>query len=195
MFLININILKTKLAIVFSIFLSLLISLFVATWLLPVPTIVPVPRVNLNIVLDQSADQSLTLNNLFLGKGHYFNYDFYLPEYFYLIRISDNNKKVLFTGKVTYVSEFEMISTSRSKKTPISTSKPRRQLASEILLILPFYRTAKYFEILDEKNILKLTVDLDSFHLVLPKEVSHICGDGICEFKENFLSCYRDCVH
>ena len=104
----------------------------------------------------------------------------------------ESGDKVFFSGKVAKnkvsFPPYEILSENEEPTSSDITLAP----LSEITLFLPYFTRAKKIVFFDEKNVEKLKVDLDE--ITLPKDYTkRLCGNGICDFNENVLVCYKDC--
>ncbi|MBI2641767.1 hypothetical protein HYW87_04215, partial [Candidatus Roizmanbacteria bacterium] len=63
---------------------------------------------------------------------------------------------------------------------------------SELIVVLPYFITGDKVIFLDENKEEKLSFSLKD--LKLPEGYTKkLCGNGICDFNENILSCFNDC--
>ena len=153
---------------------------------------IPVSRAAIKVVLGQTQDYRLSLNTLAVENSYSSDYQLEIPFGYYNIKILGDDDTVFFSGKVNknlvrYPPD-EMEVESKQTTPPDLSVEP----LSKIVLFLPYYTRGKKIVFFDEKNVEKLQVDLHK--VTLPKDYAKkLCGNGVCDFSENFLSCYKDC--
>lgn len=178
-----------KLIIIGALFLSFIITSLTVRYLLPQPPSIPVSQVALQVKLRQSPDKHLTLTSLYLQETYPSDYKVKLKDNFYTVQQTTENGEVLFSGQFTNTSvKIFDVFPGKSPIPPISTNM------EEITLLLPYYLSARKIKFLDEANRLKLEVSINKSLLEPIKINRDLCGNGICDFNENFLTCYRDCL-
>lgn len=152
----------------------------------------PVSHAAVKVVLGQTTDYRLLLKTLAVENAYSSNYQLEIPHGHYNLKILGEADVVLFSGKVSkdlvrYPPD-EIGVESEQTAPPVLLAEP----LNEIVLFLPYYPRAKKIVFFDENNLQKLQIELKK--IKLPKDYSKkLCGNGICDFNENLLLCYKDC--
>ncbi len=184
---------KLKLAV--GIILSLVLTTISIAFFLPQTSSMPLNKLTLKIVLNQTSDFHLSLSAIDTEQTYSSDYQLNIPENFYLIKIFDSGNNILFSGKVSNV---DIIYPAEQFGPNISSSNGGGNFltnpSSQIVLYLPFYLVAKKIVFYDQVNNDKLDISLNK--LTIPNNyIKSLCGNGICDFNENIFSCPKDCLH
>ncbi|MBI4225719.1 hypothetical protein HY612_01260 [Candidatus Roizmanbacteria bacterium] len=152
----------------------------------------PVSHVAIRLVLDQTPDYRLSVKTLGVENAYFSDYKLDIPFGYYNIKILGNKNVAFFSGKVAKnkvsFPPYEIVPQDEGPSSSVTIIEPLGQIG----LFLPYFPQAKKIIFLDEKKQEKLQVDIAK--LGLPKDFSKkLCGNGICDFNENFLRCYKDC--
>ncbi len=144
--------------IIISLF-ALAISFFAANKV--VYAVDPVAGFRLNLVVNQAKDHSLSFSSINLEAGTYVSYGINFQSEYFLIRIVDSINTDLFSGKITHTYR---TSAPDNFNAPNYTGET---IIPDVLnLLLPYFNQARWVRLFDDKEILKLEVDLGSHNLV-----------------------------
>ena len=120
----------------------------------------PAKQIAVKIIVSQTSDYILSLKSIEKIKGKYSDYKLEVPFGHYNIHIYDGKQKVLFTGKVARdkvsFPPYEILPEEKESTGERIITEPLK----EIILFLPSYRNAKKIVFTDEKNQVKLVIDL-----------------------------------
>jgi hypothetical protein len=108
---------------------------------------------------------------------------------YYLVQVLDEQDRPLFS---TRVSKTEVLSfftaPNYRQRAPIAYFK------KEIYLFLPVYRQAVNLRFRNERGEQVLLVNIKGIINQRKDAASvNLCGNGLCDQRENFLNCFRDC--
>lgn len=149
----------------------------------------PLPHTALEILIGNSEDEQLSIKNVTLADIYPADYQEKLEHNFYRFTILDKNQNVLFTGKIAN-KRVVFVDVAPGYQSIPPFEKP----IEEFLLFLPYFPSSSKVNFYDDKNSVKLEVNLSDYHLnpsSLKRE--NLCGNGICDGGENVLSCKKDC--
>ena len=120
----------------------------------------PDKNLSVKVVINQSSDYVLSLKSFEKVKSKYSDYKLEIPFGYYNIHIYDGKQEVLFTGKVAKdkvsFPPYEILPEEKESTGERIITEPLK----EIILFLPSYRNAKKIVFTDEKNQVKLVIDL-----------------------------------
>lgn len=152
----------------------------------------PVSHAAVKVVLGQTPDYTLSLKTLSVENSYSSDYKLAVPYGYYNVKIIGDGDSEFFSGtvarnKVAFPPDEIELQNGETSSVNV-TLEP----LSEIALYLPYYTRAKKIVFYDEKNLEKLQVDLGETSL--PEDYTRrLCGNGICDFNENILFCFKDC--
>lgn len=182
-----------KLKIFVGITLSLLLTTLAVVFLVPQTPSMPISHQTLKITLKQDNNGNLTIENLRLDNLYPSNYQLKLTKNFLNIKIIGSSDKILFSGQVNNKVIIPPVDFGESGGTTTNQQAIFKQL-DKIILYLPYYTSSRKIILTDDKGNQKLEVNLGN--LKLPADyVRNLCGNGICDFNENLISCPKDCLH
>ncbi|NTU46204.1 hypothetical protein HGA88_01110 [Candidatus Roizmanbacteria bacterium] len=177
---------KTKIGI--TLIASLILVSFVTLFINLLPSDSPVPHNALVLNLLQTPEGSVALQKLDVQDTYPSDYKLDIPNNYLIVQIFKNKEK-LFEGKVV---NKETIVFTRPLD-PHVVVKPYEISLNNVVVYLPYIRTATDIKVLDEKSNLKLSIHLASYKLNAVNIKSNLCGNGICDSNENAISCFSDC--
>lgn len=177
-----------------KIFLSFLASLIIITlamkFIFPQPSAMPVSHVTFKMVFSQSPDKTLGLKSMKLEEGYFSDYQSKLTDNYYTILIYGKEKETLFKGWFNSAITYAPPDPEPGGK---ALGLPFTKQLDEILLFLPYFKSMRSLRFFDEQENLKLEVAINKDTLPPVRINRNLCGNGICDFNENFLSCFSDC--
>jgi hypothetical protein len=144
------------------------------------------------VVLRQTPDYTLSLKTLSVENSYSSDYKLAIPYGYYTVKIRGDGDNELFSGTVAKNKVIFPADEIELQEGEGSSSGVALEPLSEIALYLPYYTRAKKIIFYDEKNLEKLQVDFGE--IGLPEDYTRrLCGNGICDFNENILFCFKDC--
>ncbi len=181
----------TKTKLILAITTGLALTLLTIGYFLPRSKNRPVSHAALKLVLEQTPDYKLIYKDLSLENSYSSDYKLEIPYGYYNFKILGGRGEVLFFGKVAknrvHFPPYEINSQNEELSTELTVAP-----LSDITLFLPYFTQAKKVVFFDENNVEKYQVELNE--VTLPKDYTKkLCGNGICDFNENIIFCYKDC--
>ncbi|MBI4225936.1 hypothetical protein HY612_02380 [Candidatus Roizmanbacteria bacterium] len=144
----------------FSITSIFIISVIFLRSISNVLAVQPVPDFRLKLIMNQSADFTLSFNKIGLEQGPSLSYGINYQNNYYLIRIVDKNNQELFSGKT-----LRMYQTLPPDFIPVTSFTPEIVIVDPLNLYLPYFNEATKIQMFDENNVLKLEIVLADYNL------------------------------
>ncbi len=172
---------------------AMIISLFFVTvsirYFFPLPDTIPVPHLSLKLVLNQADDHSLSLHSMEFLNKYPQAYKLTIFRNYDKVVIRDKNKSALYEG--TFVNK--NIHLPVPPPPGQSPGEPIEIPLKEIALFLPYYKSMYQIDFYNEAGVLLLSVNMNKSFTPTHSGFQNLCGNGICDFNENILSCFSDC--
>jgi len=160
----------------------------------PTSSFSTLPYKTIELQIEQRGENNLFLESAFVKQSYPLNYSTQTNEKHYEYEILDKENKVLTTG--IFNSHLKVALFRRQEVGDVAYTIPEVPLR-KINLFLPVYVASDKVQIKNKNQQVILSLNLES---VLGEATSRkvlfpetVCGNGICDINENFLSCHKDC--
>jgi hypothetical protein len=186
---------SNKIKIIIAVFFTVTVFAFLFFIFVPVSGNQPFNYLSLHLILDQPEKNVLHVGKIMLEEGYPQDFKINHTRNYYLISQIDGKNRELFRGKI--LNSYQLmpyIIRSNNSQLDKNNFEPQPEILVDTLdLFLPYFREAKQIEIFSEDGNRILLINLSDYGLRLPKRTVNLCGNGICDYDEKLLTCYKDC--